>query len=93
MKIYVTLISWAGSLDHDVDGWYWDKEAAIRDAKEIIADDERGRNNEDEYDIDYVTIGTMIPDENGKFTGICTEKVEHKTKKENEQTTKKNRKC
>lgn len=77
MKIYKTVISYAGSLDSEIDNIYWDKEAAIRDAKDIIANDEKGCKDPDDYDIDWVYIHTEVSDSNGRFTTIKTEKITH----------------
>lgn len=76
MKLYITVINYAGSLDEDVDNYFWDETAAIRSAKEIIAADERN-TDPDDYDIDFVYVATMIPDDNGSFRTIKTFKVEH----------------
>lgn len=77
MTVYMTVINWAGSLDNEIEGFYWDKDAAIRSAKEIIADDERGRDDEDDYEVYWVDIATQVADDNGSFRTIKTEKIEH----------------
>lgn len=83
MKIYITVISWAGTLDDDVDNYFWDKDAAIRSAKEIITDDERN-TDPDDYGIYCVYVYTMIPDDNGAFRTIDQYKVEHTKREDNE---------
>lgn len=76
MKIYITVISWEGTMDEDVDSYFWDKEAAVRSAKDILANDERN-TDPDEYDIYCVYVHTMIPDSNGSFRTIYTDTIKH----------------
>lgn len=76
MKLYITVISWADTSDDYVDNYFWDKDAAIRSAKKIIADDER-HTDPDDYDIYCVQVHTMIPDDNGSFTTIHSDMVKH----------------
>lgn len=85
MKIYKSVIAWAGSLDTEIDNIYWDKNAAIRDAKEIIKNDEKTwKDAFGDYDIDYVMIYTEVPDDNGAFRTIDQYKVEHTKREDNE---------
>ena len=77
MIIYKTVISYSGTLDNEISTIYCDKNVAIREAKQMIANDEKSHKNPDNYEIDWVNILTEVSNDRGKFTTIKSETIRH----------------
>lgn len=77
MIIYKTVISYSGTFDNEIDAIYWDKNVAIREAKQMIADDEKYHKIPSDYEIDWVDILTEVSNDRGKFTTIKIETIRH----------------
>ena len=77
MIIYKTVISYSGNLDEEIENIYWNENAAIRKAKQIIADDEKSHQDPDDYEIYWVEILTEESNDRGTFTTINSATIKH----------------